>query len=138
MFCQKNITRHDTIREQIANCRRVMRNAMNGTLWIAALMVLSCAVANAAEELHYAANNGDLAKAKALLAKGADPNAKDKYGARPLHIAAWKGHLAIVNVLLAANADPNAKDNSGKTPLHWAVAQSKQDVAVLLREHGAK
>ena len=59
-----------------------------------------------------AAENGHLAVAKALVAAGADLEAKgnDEYWT-PLLAAESMGHRAVVNVLRAAGAaeDPNSK-----------------------------
>ena len=62
----------------------------------------------------------------ALLAKGADANAKDVKGLTPFHYAASATHLRHVHIkecveaLLANGADIHAKDNDGRTPLHYA------------------
>src|SRR5579871_1943486 len=54
---------------------------------------------------------------KALLARGAGVNARDRQGCTPLHYAAHNGRLRNVRLLLAAGADVNAKENDGYTPL---------------------
>jgi uncharacterized protein len=51
-----------------------------------------------------------------LLARGADPNAREAGGYTPLHSAAGHGHLESIAQLLAAGADPNARTQDGKTP----------------------
>ena len=60
-----------------------------------------------------------------LLAAGANPNGKDKWGVRPLHAAARPKSLgnATVNLdaLLAAGASPHGTDAKGNTPLHYAM-----------------
>lgn len=59
-----------------------------------------------------------LEKVKLLLARGANPNAKDAYGATPLMAAADKGDNQIVEALLSAGADVNAQDSyKGDTAL---------------------
>ena len=45
----------------------------------------------------------------ALLAKGADVNAKSSGGATALMLASQDGHLEVVNALLAKGAEVNAK-----------------------------
>jgi hypothetical protein len=75
----------------------------------------------------------DLEKAKALLAKGGDVNAKDNGGETPLHDAAAFNCKGVAAVLLVSGADVNAKDNPGDTPLVVAVQKHSDAVADLLR-----
>jgi ankyrin repeat protein len=68
-----------------------------------------------------AATKGDLAAVQALLAKGANVNARDNHGKTPLMVAAFQGHVSVVKSLLAKGADINAKDSlDGSTALSWA------------------
>ena len=43
----------------------------------------------------------------------------------------------VVSLLLRAGADPNARDNWSYTPLHEASIKGKNDVCVMLLQHGA-
>jgi 26S proteasome non-ATPase regulatory subunit 10 len=53
------------------------------------------------DEIHDAAQDGDLAKVQALLRQNPSLiSSKDNNGATPLHMAASGGHKDIVNVLL--------------------------------------
>ena len=54
---------------------------------------------------------------QALLAKGADVNAKMNNGATALIQASRKGYDAIVQALLVKGADVHAKTKSGATAL---------------------
>lgn len=63
---------------------------------------------------------------------------EDNNGNRPLHIAAYLGHLKHLNVLLELSADINARNNAGNTPLHLALSTNHFDVAVKLKNKGAK
>ena len=96
--------------------------------------------------LHYAARNGSVSVIPALVAAGADVNAKggrDGYdrillGLTPLHYAVDWGHADAVSVLLAAGADVNAKDSIGYTPLHGAFTDfGNAAVASVLIANGA-
>jgi Ankyrin repeats (3 copies) len=91
-----------------------------------------------ADDLINAANNGDLASVKALLAKGADVNAKTSYGWTALICASQHGHLEVVQALLAKGADVNAEQNNGRTALDAATAGGHADVIALLVKAGAK
>jgi dipeptidyl aminopeptidase/acylaminoacyl peptidase len=89
-------------------------------------------------ELLAAAAAGDPAGIQALLARGADVNAKNPYGATALSFAADKGHLEVVKLLLQHGADVNAKDTFYKaSPLYWAVSRSHLDIVKTLLEAGA-
>ncbi|KAK5218691.1 hypothetical protein LTR72_008630 [Exophiala xenobiotica] len=80
--------------------------------------------------LHLAAGNGNLTAIKALLASGADRDARDRQGRTALHVAAaW----AQVNaVILLSGCDTEAKDVNGQTALHLAAKSSRETLAALL------
>lgn len=48
-----------------------------------------------ATALHEAASKGFVAGTRALLERGADPEAETPQGVRPLHEAAAKGHIEV-------------------------------------------
>lgn len=81
-----------------------------------------------------AVEEGDLAKVKKYLERGASVAVRDRYGYAPLHIAALHGNVEVAKLLLESGADINAKDRNGETPLHLVT---KVDVARLLVESGA-
>jgi hypothetical protein len=69
-----------------------------------------------------AVRQGDLAAVTALLDKGADVNARFRYGATALFKAAERGHTEIVKLLLARGADVTVKDTFyGATAMSWAL-----------------
>ena len=72
--------------------------------------------------LHVAANHPrEPSLVAALVAGGADPNARDADGETPLHHVET---VADVLVLTEADADPNARNEDGETPLFGAVRQA--------------
>src|SRR5262245_22369688 len=97
--------------------------------------------------LHTAAQIGDVELIKKLLARGADPNARNaKALARgggggggpfrapageisPLHVAARSNQLEIMKLLVAAGADPKLKGEDGTTLLMQAAGST--NVAVV-------
>lgn len=87
--------------------------------------------------LHSAvADGGDRESALALIAAGADPNAKQRHGWTPLHGAAASGDRVVVEALLAAGADPALTNDDGKTAADVARRSGHRDVAELI-EHAA-
>src|SRR5919205_1953261 len=74
------------------------------------------------EQLYEAARKGDAAEVKALLDRGADVNAKFRYGATALFKAAERGNTEVVKLLIERGADVNVKDTFyGATALSWAL-----------------
>ncbi|MFN2510049.1 MAG: ankyrin repeat domain-containing protein [Pyrinomonadaceae bacterium] len=105
-------------------------------LVILALLIIPSATPaqNANQELNdqmwEAVRKGDVALVTALLDKGADVNAKFRYGATALFKAAERGHTEVVKVLLARGADVSVKDTFyGATAMTWAL-QNKHTGAV--------
>jgi serine/threonine-protein phosphatase 6 regulatory ankyrin repeat subunit B len=87
--------------------------------------------------LYRAALAGNTDLLESLLAHGASLNSVGRAGAAALHGASAMGHVNAVGVLIANKADVNATDDKGRTPLDWATYYKREDVAELLREHGA-
>jgi ankyrin repeat protein len=90
-------------------------------------------------ELHFAAQDGDITRVRALLAAGRSPNAFDELSKTPLHYAAEGEHLDIMRVLLDEGADVNAIDEAriGNTPLREVAENCSLAVAQALVEAGA-
>ena len=82
------------------------------SLLLIALLPLTAPAADSGDDLLTAARKGDVDAVKALLAKGADVNAKNAYGASGPRFAADKGRLEVVKVLLQHKADVNARTRS--------------------------
>ena len=67
------------------------------------------------------------ARARALIAGGVSPDAKDKMGITPLYdalrIGAWPD---LIRVLVEGGANPRQRDEFGRTVLHWAAQGYRQ------------
>jgi len=97
--------------------------------------------------LHVAAAAYATATVRALVAAGADVQARNRRGAAPLHHAAvgipgdayWdpRAQAATVAALLAAGADVDAVDTSGVTALHRAVRTRSAAAVRALLDGGA-
>jgi ankyrin repeat protein/beta-lactamase regulating signal transducer with metallopeptidase domain len=88
--------------------------------------------------LHYMGSWGRKDGAEYLLSKGADIEAKDKWGGSPLHAAIGYNKIEVVKVLLDKGADVDSKDNSGRTPLDRAEGKGNTQIVEMLLKHGAK
>ena len=73
-----------------------------------------------ATPLHYAALNEDGGPLRALIAAGANVNARDREGLTPLHMAAFSTRTKHATPLLEAGADPSLKTNAGRDVLSMA------------------
>ncbi len=92
-----------------------------------------------AEELWAAARAGDAARVTAALDKGADVNAKTRYGATALTFAADRGHVDIVKLLIGRGADVNVQDTFYQMrAVDMAMMNKHPDVVTLLLERGSK
>ena len=82
-----------------------------------------------------AARKGDVAAVTAALDKGADVNAKFRYGATALFKAAERGHADVVKLLLARGADASVKDTFySATAMTWALQNDRTEVVRALLE----
>lgn len=82
--------------------------------------------------LHLAATNPDSSAMKALIAAGANVQARDNDGATPLHMAAYSSRAANVQILLEAGADPLAKTDNGRDPGSMARKVKADEAAGVL------
>src|SRR5215213_8145788 len=81
------------------------------------------------EQLYEAARKGDAAEVKAVLDKGADVNAKFRYGATALFKAAERGNTEVVKLLIERGADVTVKDTFyGATAISWAMQKGHTGV----------
>ncbi|MDE2597478.1 MAG: ankyrin repeat domain-containing protein [Sphingomonadales bacterium] len=79
--------------------------------------------------LHLVTNKRDLTWMTFLLAKGANPNARDVHGGTPLVAAANVGFVEGVQLLLDKGARVDDPNGAGETPLISAV--HRKDVALM-------
>jgi ankyrin repeat protein len=69
-----------------------------------------------------ASTSGDEGAVRALLARGARQELRNRYGGTALHHAADRGHAGVVRLLCAVpGAQVDARDGSGFTPLIYAT-----------------
>jgi ankyrin repeat protein len=87
-----------------------------------AVLGMTVAFAGPSEDLIRAAQDGDAAKVKTLIAKGVNVNTKDSgYERTALMYAAWRDRLEVVKLLLANGADAKAEDKDGWTSMIYAA-----------------
>ena len=91
------------------------------------------------EQLHFAAQDGDVETVTRLLNEGHELNVFDELGKTPLHYAAEHGHLDVMRLLLSSGADVNAHDERviGNTVLRDVASNCSFDVAKILIDAGA-
>jgi len=75
--------------------------------------------------------------AQALVARGANVNATNRYGVTPLALACTNGSRPMVELLLGAGADANAELRGGETPLMTAARTGRVEVVRALLARGA-
>jgi uncharacterized protein len=98
-----------------------------------------------------AAQSGDLALLKLLVARGADPKINTKLGVTPLAVAAgigWvesvtsehstKETVEAVKYLLSLGIDPNFQADTGRVALHGAAHKGATEVVKVLVAAGAR
>ena len=84
-----------------------------------------------------AALQGDASAVHALLAQGANKEARDGSGAPALLIATHHNHVAAAKELIEAGADVNAQDRMQDSPYLYAGARGHNEILKLTLAHGA-
>lgn len=91
------------------------------------------------EQLWEATRKGDAVAVKALLDRGADVNAKFRYGSTALFKAAERGHTEVVKLLLERGADATIKDTFyNATAMTWALSNKHVEAVRALLEKDAE
>lgn len=87
------------------------------------------------DQLYEAVRKGDVAGVTAALDKGADVNAKFRYGTTALFKAAERGNAEITKILLDRGVDSKVKDSFyGATAMSWAIDGKHVQVVRLILE----
>ncbi|WP_048197572.1 ankyrin repeat domain-containing protein, partial [Methanocaldococcus sp. FS406-22] len=68
-------------------------------------------------ELIMACQEGDVEKVKELIKKGANVNAKNRFGGTPLQAAVVGNHIEVVKLLIENGADLNVRNRLGVCPM---------------------
>lgn len=82
--------------------------------------------------------NDELKEVADLLARGADPNAREEDGETPIFTAVADGNTEIVRALLLFGANINDRDEKGETPLMQLDDDASVELVELLLSSGAK
>ena len=70
--------------------------------------------------------------------KGAELNARDKFGNTPLHAAVTAGDLTRTSILISLGCDVNALNNVRVSPYDIALKSENTEMSLLLIKHGAR
>jgi len=106
----------------------------------ASLCMLSLGASSAPDldaKLLDAAQQNNPTAVRALLAAGADANARAADGSTPMIYAAHFGDLGSVQALLGAKADPNLTNRYGVAPMHEAALRADAKQLRILLDAGA-
>ncbi len=98
----------------------------------------SAAEAQAYAGLHQAAWRGDAAKVKALIAAGADLDARDVHGRTPLQVATYAGQRDAITLLAKAGAKLDLLENDRYDAVTIAAVADDAQTLSLLLALGAK
>jgi hypothetical protein len=85
--------------------------------------------------LHLACSLGLHRFVAALLARGANPEPRDKGGFTPMHFAALHNHPQIVRRLILSGADPTVRSLQGHTPSDMAISEEVLRAARRIEHH---
>src|ERR1041384_6598313 len=104
-------------------------------------VILSCVAAISLgagpSEIASAAERGDLAAIRALIAKKVDVNAAQPDGATALHWAVYRNSAEMADVLLRAGAKAQVTNKDGISPLYMAALYGNPTIVNSLIKSGA-
>jgi ankyrin repeat protein len=104
----------------------------------AVVLIFGGSVFVLAGPLHDAAVEGNLSDIRALIADGAEIDARGENGETPLILAILEDHAGVVDLLIEQGANVMARNERGLTPLHAAAYSGDAEVARVLLDHGAE
>jgi ankyrin repeat protein len=102
-----------------------------------ALAVASLSAAPVKSEIADAAQRGDVAGVRALIAKKVNVSAPQNDGSTALHWAVQRGNVELINLLVRAGANVKAATREGVTPLWLASVNGDATALGALLEAGA-
>lgn len=86
--------------------------------------------------LHISASLGFRRLAAGLLARGANPNCRDRNGMSAVHMACLRGHPTVVRMLLSAGGYPTIRSLLGLAPIDMAMTQEVYQLISSVEHHG--
>ena len=90
---------------------------------------------NGQSMLHLGASLGYYRLVAGLLARGANPDVRDRNGMSPMHMAALHGQSQVIRRLRLAGGDPTLRSLLGYTPADMATSQNALDAVQALQSH---
>ncbi|HEX4275405.1 MAG TPA: ankyrin repeat domain-containing protein [Bryobacteraceae bacterium] len=108
--------------------------------WIAIGIAAACGVAFGAQDMRLvdAVKAGDVAAARALIAKKVDVNASDADTSTPLDWAVQKNNVELTDLLIDAGASVNAKTRYNITPIFLAATNGNAAIIERLLKAGVE
>ncbi|MGZ5134021.1 MAG: ankyrin repeat domain-containing protein [Flavitalea sp.] len=88
--------------------------------------------------MHVAADSGNIAEVKKLLADCNNPNQVDFHYRTPLHYAASDGNIQVMSLLVKAGAMVNVQDFNEMYPINLAISGNHLEAVKFLVTAGAK
>ncbi|KAL8749673.1 MAG: hypothetical protein Q9184_006717 [Pyrenodesmia sp. 2 TL-2023] len=85
--------------------------------------------------LHIAASLGYHRLVAGLLARGVNPDFRDRNGMAAMHLACLRGHTKVVRKLLSAGGDPTLRSLLGLAPIDMATSQEVYQLMGAIAHH---